>query len=96
VPGYPGTVQKGAPIEGLAAADAVEDCMVFHAGTKRVDDAIVTDGGRVLGVTALGDTLEAALARAYEGVGHIRFPGMQFRRDIGRHAVGRTTGGRAG
>ena len=95
-PGYPGKIDKGAVVEGLAAADAVEDCMVFHAGTKRAGDAIVTDGGRVLGVTALGATLDAALERAYQAVGHIRFPGMQFRRDIGRHAIGRAAGGRAG
>ncbi len=85
-PGYPGKIDKGAAIEGLAAADAVEDCMVFHAGTKRSGDAIVTDGGRVLGVTALGRTLDEALRTAYLSVGKIRFPGMQYRRDIGRHA----------
>jgi len=85
-PGYPGKIDKGAPIEGLEAADAVEDCMVFHAGTKRDGDAIVTDGGRVLGVTALGRTLDDALRTAYLAVDKIRFPGMQYRRDIGGHA----------
>ena len=91
-PGYPGTVEKGGTIEGLADADRVEDCIVFHAGTKRAGDAIVTDGGRVLGVTALGATLGAALERAYAAVARIRFPGMQYRRDIGRHATARRDG----
>ena len=91
-PGYPGTVEKGGTIEGLADADRVEDCIVFHAGTKRAGDAIVTDGGRVLGVTALGATLAAALEHAYAAVARIRFPGMQYRRDIGRHATARRDG----
>jgi phosphoribosylamine--glycine ligase len=87
-PGYPGTVEKGGTIEGLADADGIDDCIVFHAGTRRAGDAIVTDGGRVLGVTALGATLAAALERAYAAVARIRFPGMQYRKDIGRHAIG--------
>ena len=87
-PGYPGTVEKGGAIEGLADADRIDDCIVFHAGTKRAGDAIVTDGGRVLGVTALGATLAAALERAYAAVARVRFPGMQYRKDIGRHAIG--------
>ncbi|MBM4243605.1 MAG: phosphoribosylamine--glycine ligase [Deltaproteobacteria bacterium] len=91
-PGYPGTVEKGGTIEGLADADRIDDCIVFQAGTKRAGDAIVTDGGRVLGVTALGATLAGARERAYQAVGRIRFPGMQYRKDIGRHAVGRTRG----
>jgi phosphoribosylamine--glycine ligase len=89
-PGYPGTVTRGGVVEGLADADRVEDCIVFHAGTKRAGDAIVTDGGRVLGVTALGTTLAGAVERAYAAVGRIRFPGMQYRKDIGRHAIGRS------
>ena len=94
-PGYPGKIERGAVIEGLAAADAVDDAIVFHAGTRRRDDgAIVTDGGRVLGVTALGDTLGEALRHAYSAVACIRFPGMQYRRDIGKHALGRAAGGR--
>jgi phosphoribosylamine--glycine ligase len=88
-PGYPGTVEKGGTIDGLRDADAIEDCIVFHAGTKRAGDAIVTDGGRVLGVTALGGTLATALDTAYAAVSRIRFPGMQYRRDIGKHAIGR-------
>ncbi|HEY8514489.1 MAG TPA: phosphoribosylamine--glycine ligase [Candidatus Binatia bacterium] len=94
-PGYPGSVEKGAVIEGLDEAARVPDAIVFHAGTKRRDDgAIVTDGGRVLGVSALGDTLEAAIARAYEAARHVRFPGLQMRTDIGAHAVRRLAAGR--
>ena len=87
--GYPGTVRKGDPIEGLAAAAGVADAVVFHAGTVRHGDATVTDGGRVLGVTALGDTVAAAVARAYEAVSHIRWRGMHYRRDIGHRALAR-------
>jgi len=94
-PGYPGKVEKGATIAGLDAANQVDDCIVFHAGTRRDGDAIVTDGGRVLGVTALGDTLASALERAYAAIGHISFPGMQFRRDIGKHAAARAPARRA-
>jgi len=79
--GYPATYTKGLPIMGLDRVP--DDVLVFHAGTSRKDDEIVTAGGRVLAVTAVGDTLALALARAYEGVEHIHFGGMQFRRDIG-------------
>ena len=91
-PGYPGKVEKGGVIDGLDAANEVDDCIVFHAGTRRAGDAIVTDGGRVLGVTALGDTLAAALDRAYQATSRIRFPGMQYRRDIGKHASAHSAG----
>jgi len=92
-PGYPGTVVKGGVIEGLDAAARVDDCIVFHAGTRRAGDGIVTDGGRVLGVTALGDTMQDALASAYQAVGRIRFPGMQYRTDIGKHASAHAAAG---
>ncbi|MEW6269647.1 MAG: phosphoribosylamine--glycine ligase [Thermodesulfobacteriota bacterium] len=96
-PGYPGAVEKGVPIDGLDEAGRVTDAIVFHAGTRRREDgAIVTDGGRVLGVSALGDTLQAAVDRAYQAVEHIRFPGMQVRRDVGAHAVIRLAAGRRG
>src|SRR5581483_7764347 len=85
--GYPGAVERGRPIEGLDALRDWPDGVVFHAGTRRAGDAIVTDGGRVLGVTALGDTIERAVAAAYEGVGRIRWRGMQFRKDIGHRAL---------
>ena len=77
---YPGTPRKGDAISGL---DAVEDALVFHAGTKARDGEIVTSGGRVLGVTALAQNGEAARARAYAAVEKISFAGAQFRRDIG-------------
>ena len=69
--GYPGSYPKGLPIKGLDAAKKMQDVMVFHAGTKLAKRAVVTDGGRVLGVTALGDTVADAIAKAYEAVGKI-------------------------
>jgi phosphoribosylamine--glycine ligase len=79
-PGYPGPYASGAPIDGL---DRVRDAIVFHAGTKRDGERIVTAGGRVLGVTAMGDTVEDARGKAYAAVSQIEFEGMHFRRDIG-------------
>lgn len=81
--GYPGSYAKGEIITGLAEAAALKDVKVFHAGTKKLDDGrILTDGGRVLGVTALGETLAAARFRAYDAVSRIHFAGAHFRRDI--------------
>ncbi len=90
--GYPGGVERGRPIEGLDAARGWPGGVVFHAGTRRRDGDVVTDGGRVLGVTALGDTIEAAVREAYAGVGLIRWPGMQYRTDIGHRALARHGG----
>jgi phosphoribosylamine--glycine ligase len=87
--GYPGQVERGRPIEGLEALGAWPDGVVFHAGTRRTDGRLVTDGGRVLGVTALGDTVEQAVAAAYDAVGRIGFAGMHYRRDIGHRALAR-------
>jgi hypothetical protein len=86
--GYPGDYRKGDEISGLAEASRIDDLFVFHAGTK-VDerDRVVTDGGRVLGVTALGDDLAAAKARAYEAVKLISFAGMHYRTDIADKAL---------
>jgi phosphoribosylamine--glycine ligase len=84
--GYPGDVRKGDVIEG---AEGWKGGVVFHAGTTRKDGRLVTAGGRVFGVTALGETIESAIERAYEGVARIRFEGMQVRKDIGARAVGR-------
>ncbi|HEY7954811.1 MAG TPA: phosphoribosylamine--glycine ligase [Polyangia bacterium] len=81
--GYPGAVEAGQPIDGLKDAAALPDTMVFQAGTRSDGDRIVAAGGRVLGVTALGDTLEDARARAYAAVATIHFDGAQVRRDIG-------------
>ena len=85
--GYPGAPRKGDAIQGLPH-DA-EDFHVFHAGTARKDGHVVTSGGRVLCVTALGDKVKIAADRAYEVVEKIRFEGMQYRRDIGHRAFQR-------
>jgi phosphoribosylamine--glycine ligase len=82
--GYPGKYPKGLEITGIADAQALEDVTVYHAGTKLDSGRYYTAGGRVLGVTALAGTLDEALKKAYEGIGLIRFDGMQYRRDIGR------------
>jgi len=82
--GYPGKFETGKEIHGLAEAEKVPDVKVLHAGTKRVGDKIVTSGGRVLGVTATGNTLGAALQGAYLGVEKIWFDGMHYRKDIGK------------
>jgi phosphoribosylamine--glycine ligase len=84
-PGYPDAPKKGDVVTGLPATG--EDFRVFHSGTALKDGAIVTNGGRVLCVTALGDSIKAAQRRAYEVVEGIRFDGMQYRRDIGHRAV---------
>ena len=80
--GYPGDYAKGKAITGIAEAEALGDVTVFHAGTKLSEDRLVTAGGRVLGVTALGDDLQAAQTHAYEAVAKIHFDGATFRRDI--------------
>lgn len=82
---YPATPRTGDLIEGLPEDEA--DCMVFHAGTRLQDDRVYTAGGRVLCVTALGESVEAAQRRAYQTVDQIRFDGMQVRRDIGWRAL---------
>ena len=84
--GYPGDYRKGDEISGLAEASRIDDLFVFHAGTKARDGRIVTSGGRVLGVTALGDTVQDAIDRAYLGVAAISWEGVQYRLDIGRKA----------
>jgi len=83
--GYPDSPKKGDTVTGLPAAE--EDLRVFHSGTTLKDGISVTSGGRVLCVTALGDTIKVAQRRAYEAVERIRFDGMQYRRDIGFRAV---------
>lgn len=82
--GYPGSYPKGIEIHGLDANGQAEGVTVYHAGTKLEDGKFLTNGGRVLGVTALGDTLEQALSRAYAGVEAISFEGAMYRKDIGR------------
>jgi len=82
--GYPGKFEIGKEISGLSEAARVTDVKVLHAGTRRAGDTIVTSGGRVLGVTSMGNTLNSALQKAYEAAGKIRFEGMHFRKDIGK------------
>ncbi len=89
-PGYPGTPRAGLPIEGVEAAAALPGVNVFHAGTALRDGALLTAGGRVLGVQTLGGDIRAAMERAYDAVGRIQFEGMQFRHDIGRRALARS------
>ena len=81
--GYPGAYEKGSVIEGIEDANAQEGVVVFHAGTAEKDGALVANGGRVLNVTATAPSIRDALARAYEGVGAIRWPEGFYRRDIG-------------
>jgi phosphoribosylamine--glycine ligase len=83
--GYPEEPRRGDPITGLPKPD--EDCRVFHAGTRLDGKQLVTNGGRVLCVTALGDSVKMARARAYEALEGIRFDGMQFRKDIAYRAL---------
>jgi len=88
--GYPGDYRKGDEIQGLDQAAQLEDVYVFHAGTMTKDGACVTNGGRVLGVTALGATVRDAISGAYRGVNCITWPGVQYRTDIGRKALDRS------
>jgi phosphoribosylamine--glycine ligase len=87
--GYPGAYETGVPIAGIEDAERIEGVMVFQAGTAVRDGRVVTAGGRVLGVTALGADVPAAIERAYGAMDRIRFAGMHFRRDIARRAMGR-------
>jgi phosphoribosylamine--glycine ligase len=85
--GYPGAHDKGKPITGLRAAARMKDVVVFHAGTALAGGKVVTNGGRVLGVTALGTDIAEAMARAYRAVDKIRWEGLHYRTDIGRRAL---------
>lgn len=85
-PGYPGSYPKGAPIAGLDQVATVSQVNVIHAGTRVQDGAVVTAGGRVLGVTAAGATVDEVAQKAYRAIDQLHFDGMHFRRDIGHHA----------
>jgi len=87
--GYPGAYKKGITINGLEDAARIKDSIVFHAGTAIKAGSVVANGGRVLGVTALGDTVSAAIDKAYRAVLKINWNGVQFRTDIGQKAVKR-------
>ena len=80
--GYPGKFATGKEIRGLAEADQVAGVKVFHAGTKRDGESVVTSGGRVLGVTAAAESVRRAVELSYEAVGKIAFEGMHYRKDI--------------
>jgi phosphoribosylamine--glycine ligase len=85
--GYPGNYARGKVITGLAGAAKLPDVKVFHDGTRAEGGIVLTDGGRVLGVTALGDTLAQAKRNAYEAVRRIHLQGAFYRRDIGDKAL---------
>jgi phosphoribosylamine---glycine ligase len=87
--GYPGKYKTGFPISGLNAAARVPGVQVFHSGSARLDDGLVTGGGRVLGVTAAAASLEEALDRTYQAMAEIEFEGIYYRRDIGHRALKR-------
>jgi phosphoribosylamine--glycine ligase len=93
--GYPGSYQTGKKIEGVDLAKGVEvaeGVRLFHAGTKKSEDSLVTAGGRVLAVTGIGQNLKVAIDRAYQAVGGIHFEGMHYRKDIGHKALARMSG----
>lgn len=85
--GYPGDYEKGKEIFGLGEAAKMEDIMVFHAGTKLENNKILTNGGRVLGVTGLGNTIKEATEKSYQAVLKIAFEGMYYRKDIGYKGI---------
>ncbi|OGW22385.1 MAG: phosphoribosylamine--glycine ligase [Nitrospirae bacterium GWB2_47_37] len=87
--GYPGKYEKGKIISGLDNAGKMDDVVVFHAGTAFNNNEIVTNGGRVLGVTALGGDIKAAKEKAYEAINKIHFDGMHYRKDIADRALNR-------
>jgi phosphoribosylamine--glycine ligase len=85
--GYPGNYPQGQEVSGLEAASKMTDVVVFHAGTKKSGEKILTSGGRVLGVTGLGVTIKEAINNTYQDVDKIKFEGMHFRKDIGEKAL---------
>jgi phosphoribosylamine--glycine ligase len=91
--GYPGEYEKGKEILGLEETEKMQEVVVFHAGTQRLNDSttqrpkIVTNGGRVLGVTGLGNTISEAISTTYQALDKIHFQGMHYRRDIGQKAL---------
>jgi phosphoribosylamine---glycine ligase len=90
--GYPGAVQKGSEIKGVATAEALDGVIVFHAGTRLDGDRLLANGGRVLNVTATGRTVAEAQARAYAAVARLDWPEGFCRYDIGWRAVERERG----
>ncbi len=89
--GYPDEYEKNKEIFGLEEAKKIKDVIIFHAGTKNKNGKILTNGGRVLGVTSLGKDIESAKLNVYNAIEHIKFEGMQYRKDIGDRAIKQTT-----
>ena len=87
--GYPGSYKKGMPISGLPAVRRMKDVVAFHAGTAQKDGEIVANGGRVLGVTALGDSIQKAISKAYSAASKITWENVYYRTDIGKKALKR-------
>jgi phosphoribosylamine--glycine ligase len=87
--GYPGSYKTGFPITGLSAAARVPSVQIFHSGSAQVGNQLLTNGGRVLGVTAAAPSLDEALARAYQAMAEIDFEGIYYRHDIGHRAARR-------
>ena len=85
--GYPGNYTKDKEISGLKQVAKLDDVVVFHAGTKKLGNKILSSGGRVLGVTGLGTTIKDAINKTYTAVNKINFEGMHFRKDIGKQAI---------
>jgi phosphoribosylamine--glycine ligase len=85
--GYPGDYEKGRPIEGLEEVKTIKDVFIFHAGTAAKDGRTVTNGGRVLGVTGLGEDIPRAIEKTYNAVKKIHWEGVHYRTDIGRKAL---------
>jgi phosphoribosylamine--glycine ligase len=85
--GYPDEYEKNIEISGLREAGKMKDVIVFHAGTKYENKKILTNGGRVLGVTSLGKDIKSAKLNAYKAIEKIKFDGMQYRKDIGDKAI---------
>ena len=82
--GYPGSYEKGKPIMGLEKLFSLNNVFPFYAGVKREDSSLITDGGRVVGITAVGDNLDKAAQQAYRAIDKVHFEGMYYRRDIGK------------
>ncbi len=87
--GYPGKYERGKEIKGLEELSPEKEVYVFHAGTVRKDGSLITNGGRVLGVTGVGSSISEAIDTTYRAVGEIQFDGVYYRRDIGFHALNR-------
>jgi len=85
--GYPGSYEKGKPIMGLEKLFSLNNVFPFCAGVKREDNSLITDGGRVVGITAVGDNLNKATQQAYRAIDKVRFEGMYYRRDIGKSRI---------